>query len=76
MLDFIALSALAWLNSLREVNSGLQPLELLPWEESAVFQLPASSQNPNLEPIVRAYLQRLTAENFNLQRQEIGRAHV
>ena len=71
MLDFIALSALAWLNSLREVNSSLQPLELLPWEESAVFQLPASSQNPNIEPIVRAYLQRLTAENFDLQRQGI-----
>ena len=71
MLDFIALSALAWLNSLREVDRSLQPLELLPWEESAIFQLPAGSEDPNVEPIVRNYLQRLTAENFDLQRQGI-----
>ena len=71
MLDFITLSALAWLNSFREVDRSLQPLELLPWEESAIFQLPASSEDPNVEPIVRKYLQRLTAENFDLQRQGI-----
>ena len=70
MLDFIALSALTWLNNLREVDR-IQPLELLPWEESAIFQLPASGQNSNIEPIVRAYLQKLTAENFDLQRQGI-----
>ena len=71
MLDFIALSALAWLNNLRGVDRSLQPLEILPWEESAIFQLPASSGNPNVEPIVSNYLQRLTAENFDLQRQGI-----
>lgn len=69
MLDFIALSLFSWF-SIRPVDN-IQPLELFPWEQSAVFELPPSSQDLAAEAVVAAYLQDLTTAQFDARRQGI-----
>ena len=69
MLDFIALSLFSWL-SIRPVDN-IQPLELFPWEQSAVFELPPSDRDLAAEAVVAAYLQDLTTAQFDARRQGI-----
>ncbi|MGB5633280.1 MAG: D-alanyl-D-alanine carboxypeptidase [Waterburya sp.] len=71
MLDFIALSTIAWLNSFKKVDHNLQPLELFPWEQSAIFNLPPGNQDLVSEKIVKAYLQNLANQEFEIERQGI-----
>ncbi len=42
MLDLIAL-IVPWLNNFRQPSNSLQPLELLSWQETAIFTLPPTS---------------------------------
>lgn len=74
MLEFIAIGAIAWLDSWLGSGRNIEPLELLPWEKSAIFQLPPKSTNLQdfaTDSIVDIYLQNLTREQFDLQRQGI-----
>lgn len=71
MLDFIAVSAISWLNALRKVDHNLPPLELFPWEQSAIFNLPPHPQDLVGEQIVTAYLQNLANQKFDAKRQGI-----
>ena len=71
MLDIIVSGAIAWLNTFKETDSQPQPLKLLPWEESAIFDLPSSSGDLVTETLVKAYLQNLTAQNLLAERQGI-----
>ena len=71
MLDIIALIAIAWLNTGQKVDHELIPLELVPWEESAIFELPPANQDLVSTKIVETYLQNLANQKFGLKRQGI-----
>ncbi|HEY9767069.1 MAG TPA: D-alanyl-D-alanine carboxypeptidase [Coleofasciculaceae cyanobacterium] len=71
MLDFIALSAIAWFNIFKETDNILQPLELFAWEQSAIFNLPSSGQDSVTETLVKTYLQNLASQEFNPERQGV-----
>ncbi len=71
MLDLITSSAIAFLSIFRETNNSLKPLELFPWEQSAIFDLPVSSQDVISETLVKAYLQNLASQEFNSERQGV-----
>ncbi len=71
MLDLVILSAIAWLNSFRATEHKLQPLELFPWEQSVIFNLPPDNQDLGAETIVKDYLRNLAHQGFAIQRQGI-----
>ncbi|MGF1590883.1 MAG: D-alanyl-D-alanine carboxypeptidase [Pleurocapsa sp.] len=71
MLDFITFNAIALLNIFRETNNSLQPLELFPWEQSAIFDLPVNAQDAITETLVKAYLENLASQEFNPERQGV-----
>ena len=71
MLNFVVLSAIAWLNSFKAAESKLQPLELFPWEQSVIFNLPPGNQDLGAETIVKDYLGNLANQGFAIQRQGI-----
>ena len=79
MLKSIALGVFAWLNIWGQSNSSIKPLELFPWHDSAIFDLPAIERDSVAENIVRAYLRDLAAQaaksdasnNMTLLRQGI-----
>lgn len=48
----------------------IQPAQVLKWQDTAFFQLPAEP-NPTAEEIVEDYLKTLAAKGFNPQRQGI-----
>ncbi|WP_019504452.1 D-alanyl-D-alanine carboxypeptidase [Pleurocapsa sp. PCC 7319] len=78
MLDLIAL-IVPWLNNFRQPSNSLKPLELLPWQETAIFTLPPGSDdrlawlesNRLTESIVRTYLQNLASQGINSEKQGI-----
>ena len=65
MLDFIVSGAIAWFDTFTKTDGQLQPLKLLPWEESVIFELPPNSDDLVTETLVEAYLQNLTARNLS-----------
>ncbi len=67
----MAMSAIAWLNGLRQVDHNLAPLESFPWEQSAIFKLPPQTQDLVSEQVVQAYLQNLAHQEFDANRQGI-----
>ncbi len=72
MLDIIASSILAWFNIFRQSNNTLQPLELLAWENTAIFTLPAHERDNRLnENIIKSYLHNLTSQGINSDLQGI-----
>jgi serine-type D-Ala-D-Ala carboxypeptidase/endopeptidase (penicillin-binding protein 4) len=73
MLDIIASSILAWFNNFRQSNHTLQPLELLTWENTAIFTLPTSNDRDHRlnEKIIKTYLQNLTSQGINSNLQGI-----
>ncbi|MEM8676386.1 MAG: D-alanyl-D-alanine carboxypeptidase [Cyanobacteria bacterium P01_G01_bin.67] len=72
MLDFIAGSIFAsWLNVLGQPQPELKPLESILWERTTVFQLPQLNQDPLVEAKIASYLQNLTAQGANGNRQGI-----
>ena len=52
-------------------NIALQPLEAFPWEESAIFNLPSTNQNPAIEASIKTYVQNLANREFAAERQGI-----
>ena len=70
MLETIALSMLAWLNW-GQPDRELQPLEVFPWHDSAIFNLPLVKKDLATENIVRAYLQSLGNKKILEERQGI-----
>ena len=70
MLDSIALSLITWFNSFQN-HPEFKPLELLPWENSILFQLPPQHSDRDLETIVEAYLQNLKRQGIDTERQGI-----
>lgn len=71
MMDFLALSAIAIVNLFGKGETSLPPLEVLPWERSAIFNLPPSSQDLATMNLVEAYLQNLTNQKIAIARQGI-----
>lgn len=71
MLESIALSMFAWLNIWGQPDSKLQPLELFPWHDSVIFNLPVVEKDLVTENIVRAYLKDLEKNDMPLLRQGI-----
>ncbi len=74
MLDLLVLSVTsvtAWFNVLSSPKPKLQPLEFFPWEQSAVFKLPEFNRDRLSQTIVDNYLQKLTQQGFNRDRQGI-----
>lgn len=78
MLDLIAL-IVPWFNNFRQPSNSLQPLELLSWQETAIFTLPPTSEdrltwiesNRLTESIVKTYLQNLVNQGINSDAQGI-----
>ena len=70
MLDSIASSLITWFNSFQN-HPDLKPLELLPWENSTVFQLPPQRSDRQSKIIVKAYLQNLKSQGIDPERQGI-----
>lgn len=70
MLDSIALSLITWFNSFQN-NPDLKPLELLPWDNSAIFQVPPLRSDRQTEIIAKAYLQNLKRQGIDPERQGI-----
>ncbi len=70
MLDSIALSLITWFNSFQN-NPEFKPLELLPWDNSTLFQLPPQRSDLQSETIVEAYLQNLKRQGIDPERQGI-----
>jgi serine-type D-Ala-D-Ala carboxypeptidase/endopeptidase (penicillin-binding protein 4) len=74
MLDLLVLSVTsitAWFNVLPSPKPKLQPLEFFPWEQSAVFTLPEFKRDRLAQTIADSYLQNLTQQGFERDRQGI-----
>ncbi|PSB11156.1 D-alanyl-D-alanine carboxypeptidase [Pleurocapsa sp. CCALA 161] len=77
MLDLLVLSVTSvttwfnWFNPFPPGKADLQPLEFFPWEQSAVFKLPEFNRDRLSQTIVDNYLQKLTQQGFNRDRQGI-----
>jgi serine-type D-Ala-D-Ala carboxypeptidase/endopeptidase (penicillin-binding protein 4) len=74
MLDLLVLSVTsiaAWFNVLPSPKLKLQPLEVFPWEQSAVFKLPEFNRDRLSQTIVERYLQKLTQQGYSRDRQGI-----
>jgi serine-type D-Ala-D-Ala carboxypeptidase/endopeptidase (penicillin-binding protein 4) len=74
MLDLLVLSVAAWLNRFNPLPSpqaDLQPLEIFPWEQSAVFELPKYERDRLSQTVTDRYLQKLTKQGFERDRQGI-----
>lgn len=69
MLDSLVSSLITWFNSWK--TSPIEPMELLAWEKSAIFQLPSQRSDRLSEAIVGAYLQNLQQQGINSERQGI-----
>ena len=67
MLDFILLSIFAWFNMEKPQNN-LQPLELFPWHDTAIFELPVSEEDLITKNITQTYLQTLNQQGINRDR--------
>jgi serine-type D-Ala-D-Ala carboxypeptidase/endopeptidase (penicillin-binding protein 4) len=73
MLDFIfslITGIPGWFN-IPEPKPNLPPLELLPWEQSAIFELPEFNRDRTSQTIVTNYLKNLTQQGFERDRQGI-----
>lgn len=74
MLNLLVLSVTsvaAWFNVFPSPKPKLQPLEVFPWEQSAVFELPEFNRDRLSQTIVDQYLQKLTQQGYNRDRQGI-----
>jgi serine-type D-Ala-D-Ala carboxypeptidase/endopeptidase (penicillin-binding protein 4) len=74
MLDLLVLSVTsiaAWFNVFSSPKPKLQPLEVFPWEQSAVFELPEFNRDRLSQTIVDRYLQKLTQQGYDRDRQGI-----
>jgi D-alanyl-D-alanine carboxypeptidase/D-alanyl-D-alanine-endopeptidase (penicillin-binding protein 4) len=74
MLDLLALSVTiiaAWFNPFPSAKADLQPLEFIPWSQSAVFELPEFNHDRLSQTVTDNYLQNLTKQGFNRDRQGI-----
>lgn len=74
MLDLLILTVASianWFNFLPSAKADLQPLEFIPWSQSAVFELPEFEGDRLSQTIVDDYLQKLTKQGFNRDRQGI-----
>ncbi|NJK57625.1 MAG: D-alanyl-D-alanine carboxypeptidase [Pleurocapsa sp. SU_5_0] len=74
MLDLLVVSVTsitAWFNVLLSPQPKLQPVEVFPWEQSAVFTLPKFNRDRLSQTIVNNYLQKLTQQGYNRDRQGI-----
>ena len=70
MFNSIASSLITLFNSFQN-HPDLKPLELLPWENSTLFQLPPQHSDRLSETIVEAYLQNLKRQGIAPERQGI-----
>ena len=64
-------SIAGWFNSFAEPQPKLQPLEVLPWEQSVLFELPEFNRDRTSQIIIDNYLQNLTEKGFDRNRQGI-----
>jgi serine-type D-Ala-D-Ala carboxypeptidase/endopeptidase (penicillin-binding protein 4) len=71
MLDLITLSMFAWLNLWSKPDIQLQPLELFPWHNSAIFELPVIEPDLVTENMVQTYLKNLAQQGIKSDRQGI-----
>jgi serine-type D-Ala-D-Ala carboxypeptidase/endopeptidase (penicillin-binding protein 4) len=74
MLDLLVVSVTSianWFNFLPSAKTDLQPLEFVPWSQSAVFELPKFNHDRRSQTITNDYLQHLTKKGFNRDRQGI-----
>ena len=71
MLNLIALSMFTWLNIWGQPKPELQPLELFPWHDSAIFNIPLLEPDLRTKNIVQAYLKNLDLQNIDNSRQGI-----
>ena len=70
MLDSIASSLITWFSGFQS-NRHLEPLNLLLWERSAIFQLPPQQSDRPTILAIEAYLQKLNGSGIDLERQGI-----
>jgi serine-type D-Ala-D-Ala carboxypeptidase/endopeptidase (penicillin-binding protein 4) len=74
MLDLLVLSVTsiaAWFNVFPSPKPKLQPLEIFPWEQAAIFELPEFNHDRLSQTIVEQYLQKLTQQGYDRDRQGI-----
>ena len=64
-------SIAGWFSGWQEPKPELQPLELLPWEQSAIFELPKFERDRNSQTVVNNYLQTLAQKGFKRDHQGI-----
>lgn len=74
MLDLIVLtlaSITTWWNSWRQPQPDLQPLKSVQWEQAALFQPPEFSRDRLSHTVVESYLQNLSQQGLDRDRQGI-----
>jgi D-alanyl-D-alanine carboxypeptidase/D-alanyl-D-alanine-endopeptidase (penicillin-binding protein 4) len=72
MLDLITSSVISLFSGLFGRSSvTLQPLELLAWQESAIFNLPSTQPDPAIQTILPKYLQNLLSQGIAPEQQGI-----
>ena len=67
MLDAIA----AWFGIIGQPKVNLQPLEVLSWQETAIFNLPTVDNDTLSQSIVKTYLQDLSNKGIDPTQQGI-----
>lgn len=72
MLDVLASSlfALLW-EILGKSPQKVEALSLIPWHEAAIFELPSSQFEPQVQKIVDLYLENLSQQGINSDRQGV-----
>ncbi|MEM8720674.1 MAG: D-alanyl-D-alanine carboxypeptidase [Cyanobacteria bacterium P01_G01_bin.39] len=72
MLDFIAgIIVTSWFGIHRQPQPELKPMELLPWSTTAIFELPRLNRDRHSSQKIVSYLENLTDQGFEGNRQGI-----
>lgn len=71
MLDLVTAGILTWLHLGKPVARNLQPLNLFPWHDTSIFLLPTLEIDSLTAKNIQAYLQNLTQQGINPDRQGI-----
>lgn len=71
MLNLVVAGIWAWLNLSKSAELQLQPLEIISWQDSLIFEIPTSQTSVVTEKNIQVYLQNLTQNGIPSDRQGI-----
>jgi D-alanyl-D-alanine carboxypeptidase/D-alanyl-D-alanine-endopeptidase (penicillin-binding protein 4) len=71
MLEWISWGLIGLGNIFAQPQHNLEPLELLAWQDTAIFSLPNRNPDPKTEKIIVNYLQNLASSGMNVNKQGV-----